>query len=611
MEDIIINNILNKKVKRSQSNFNNKNSINIKPKKPKLIQKKFLRKKRYSSIYYLTNKNKNIRETKINLRQESKIRESAVINLIKIFNQNEDLRTKGNNYIKNLAYKLEGELIKLNPAINSNYQKNISNMLKTIKEIIKNKTLVQLIIHKNINLFKISIIPYGEELNKEIKKILSQQKTKNKEHIKNKNQINSDKEKIINLHLYEPLSQDKIKLNFLNPISYDLIQNENSPLKPNKCESKNHTNTSNTNPQKFEQKIKNEKINIPLKKNKDKFILRIYHGEIKLNHRFLDNISLFSKDNVELFKKFPSLGKLLNLKSKVETSKIIPYCLKHINDKSRIQLFGWLEPDLDNMNTKEKNIELEKFINLINKYDKDDKCSSLKDKKIKLYIFVLKKSDELFNKIFLNEINFNNILIKEIFEKLKKFLVFALISTIDYLNKKSFKEKEKINPEIINQIQQEEKEEEDILYNEENDKLKKLFEKKDFDFNLWMQKNFRNLNMEQMHNKLMKYNAENRNKILEFVHESSKKMNKIENFKVINNNINYNKLFRPFNNNDNVIQNNYVPNNLSTSVFKPININYNYQFDKNGNEQMNLQDNGLNNYNNSINCFYPQINCSN
>ena len=609
MEDIIINNILNKKVKRSQSNFNNKNSINIKPKKPKLIQKKFLRKKRYSSIYYLTNKNMNIRET--NLRQESKIRESAIINLIKIFNQNEDLRTKGNNYIKNLANKLEGELIKLNPAINSNYQKNISNMLKTIKEIIKNKTLVQLIIHKNINLFKISIIPYGEELNKEIKKILSQQKTKNKEHIKNKNQINSDKEKVINLHLYEPLSPDKIKLNFLNPISYDFIQNENSPLKPNKCESKNDTNKSNTSPQKFEQKIKNEKINIPLKKNKDKFILRIYHGEIKLNHRFLDNISLFSKDNVELFKKFPSLGKLLNLKSKVETSKIIPYCLKHINDKSRIQLFGWLEPDLDNMNTKEKNSELEKFINLINEYDKDDKCSSLKDKKIKLYIFVLKKSDELFNKIFINEINFNNILIKEIFEKLKKFLVFALISTIDYLNKKSFKEKEKINPEIIYQIQQEEKEEEDILYNEENDKLKKLFEKKDFDFNSWMQKNFRNLNMEQMHNKLMKYNAENRNKILEFVHESSKKMNKIENFKVINNNINYNKLFRPFNNNDNVIQNNYVPNNLSTSVFKPINMNYNYQFDKNGNEQMNLQDNGLNNYNNAINCFYPQINCSN
>ena len=604
MEDIIINNILNKKVKRSQSNFNNKNTINIKPKKPKLIQKKFLRKKRYSSNYYLTKKKMNARESKINLRQETKIRENAIINLIKILNQNEDLRTKGYNFIKNLANKLENELIKLNPAKTSNYQNILSNMFKTLKEIIKNKTLVQLIIRKNINLFKISIIPYGEELNKEIKKILSQQKIKNKD-LKNRMNKDNDKEKILNLHLYEPLSEEKIKLHFLNPISYDFIPNNNSPLKQNKNEIETSKNKTNINTSKIEQKIKNEEINIPCKKNNDKILLRIYHGEIKLNHRFIDNISLFSEDNIELFKKFPSLGELLTFKSKVETSKIMPYCLKHLNDKSRIQLFGWLEPDLNNKNTKEKNIEVDKFINLINEYDREDKCSSLKDKKIKLYIFVLKKSDELFNKIFLNEINFNNILIKERLDKEKKFLVFALISTIDYLNKKSFKEKEKINPEIINQISQEEKKEEDILYNKENEKLKKLFEKKDFDFNSWMKKNFSNLNMEQMHNKLMKFNEENRLKILDFVHESSKKINKNENFKVINNNINYNKLFHPFNNNNNIIQNNYTPNNLLMNVFKPINMNYNYQFDKAGNEQMNLQDNGLNNYNNNMNCFYP------
>ena len=94
----------------------------------------------------------NNREAKSNLRQESKIRENALINIVKILNQNEDLKAKGNNYIKNLANKLENELIKLNPAINFYYQKSLSNMYKSLKEITKQKSLIQLIIYKNINL---------------------------------------------------------------------------------------------------------------------------------------------------------------------------------------------------------------------------------------------------------------------------------------------------------------------------------------------------------------------------------------------------------------------------------------------------------------------------
>ena len=607
MEDIIINKILNKKLKRSQSNLNN-NSINIKPKKPKLIQKKFLRKKRYSSNYCLTKKNMNNREAKSNLRQESKIRENAIINIIKILNQNEDLKAKGNNYIKNLANKLENELIKLNPAINFYYQKSLSNMYKSLKEIIKQKSLIQLIIYKNINLSKIAMIPYGEELNQEIKKILSQHKIKNKENIVNKNKLNIDKENMFHPHLYEPLSQEKINLKILNPISYDFIQNLNHSLKLNESETEIDTNKSNISSTKIEEKVKNEEINIVLKNKDENFLLRIYHGQIKLNHKFINNISLFSKYDAELFKKFHSFGDILNLKSKVETSKIIPYCLRHLNDNSKILLFGWLEPDLDKMNIEEKNIEIDKFISLINEFDKEDKCSNLKDKKIKLYIFVLKKTDELFTKIFINEINFNNELIKERLEKEKKFLVFALIANTDYLDKKNFKEKKGLTPEIIHQIPKEEKDEKDKLYEKENEKLKKLLEKKDFDFNSWIKKNFGNLNEEQLHNKFIKYNEENRYKLLELVHKSNQKINKMENYKVINNNINYSSLFRPLNNNN--IVNDYSKNNLLTNVFKPMNINYNYQFDKNLNEMMNIQDRGLPIYNSNISCFYPQINCS-
>jgi len=108
-------------------------------------------------------------------------------------------------------------------------------------------------------------------------------------------------------------------------------------------------------------------------------------------------------------------------------------------------------------------------------------------------------------------------LIKERLEKEKKFLVFALIANTDYLDKKNFKEKKGLTPEIIHQIPKEEKDEKDKLYEKENEKLKKLLEKKDFDFNSWIKKNFGNLNEEQLHNKFIKYNEENRYKLPYFL----------------------------------------------------------------------------------------------
>ena len=59
MEETIINNILNRKTKRPKTNLNIDKSFNIKQKKPKLIQKKFFRKKRFNSNNN-TNNNRNI-----------------------------------------------------------------------------------------------------------------------------------------------------------------------------------------------------------------------------------------------------------------------------------------------------------------------------------------------------------------------------------------------------------------------------------------------------------------------------------------------------------------------------------------------------------------------
>ena len=554
MEETIINKILNRKTKRPQSNLKNNYTFNIKQKRPKLIQKKFKRKKRLSSKYYLTQKNIiNNQSTNNHLKLITQIRKNAIFNFIKIFKGNEDLIEQGDLFINDLANKLENELFKIHPAIGINYKKCLNNMNKTLKEIIKNKTLSELIINNDIDLFQISIIPYGEELTKKIKKIISQHKNKN----------NSDSKIILLQHLYEPLSLNKIYYKFFYPISYEVKYNSTQELidKEKYIEMK----AGNTNISKkieFKPKIKNEEIqlnlNISNKKNKNE-ILRIYHGKIKLNHIYINNISLFSINSIEKFKKFPSFGEILKLTSKVEISKIIPYCIKHLNDKRRIQLFGWLEPDLDNKTKEEKIKELEKFINLINEYDKEDKCSSLKNEKIKLYIFVLKKADEYFNKKIIDEISFTNNLVKERLEKEKKYLVFALISNIDFLNKKRIREKDKINPEIINKYSKKEKNK--VENNDEDNKnLKELLSQKDFDIHSWMKKNYGKLSEEEKYNEIEKLNKDNRDKILELIYKSREKNkeemnnNKSNNIKIVNNTFDFNNIFGALSNNDKIIQ---------------------------------------------------------
>ena len=523
MEETIINNILNRKTKRPKSNLNIDKAINIKLKRQKLIQKKFYRKRRFSSKYFLSKNNINVQEQSNNSYLKSKIRENSVLNFIKIFKEKEDFNKKGQPFIKELATTLEKELSKLYPAISNNYCKYITNMNKTLKEIIKYKYMNQLIINKNINLFKIAIIPYGEELTKKINKIINNQANKYRKDFNKNIEDNPETKIVLNPHLYEPLSINKINFKFFNPILYDINFNSYLKLKSNKKEI--HIIKTEVVECKIENEDSNNEkdLNSYHKENNDK-ILRIYHGKIKLNHIYLDNISLFSTDNSEKIKKFPSLGNSLILKSKVETSKIIPYCLKHLNDKSRIQIFGWIEPDLNNLGKEEKKCELDKFVEIINEYDKEDKCSSLKDEKIKLYIFALKKTNDFFNQKIINDIKFNNISVKERLEKENKFLVFALISDLDFLNKHRIQKREKINPEIISQNIKK-----DSFDIDKNEKLRKIFEQKDFNIRHWLKKNFGNLDEKEKYNKLNKFNKKERYKILELIKKNRAKVNKDNN----------------------------------------------------------------------------------
>ena len=263
MEETIINKILNRKTKRSENNLNINKPFNFKPKRPKLIQKKFLRKKRYSSNYYLTKKNMNSHESNYNsyLKSKLKIRENAVSELFKIFKENKDFDEKGDFFIKDLATKLEKELYALYPANGINYQKCLNNMNKTIKEIINYKPIIKLIIDKNINLFKLAIIPYSEELTKKINKIISKQKIKDKNNHTNQNENNPDIKIILNPHLYEPLTFDKINFKLFNPIIYDLDYPDSS-LKIS--ENEKQFDIVNSTIKAFNPKIRNEEIYLKL-----------------------------------------------------------------------------------------------------------------------------------------------------------------------------------------------------------------------------------------------------------------------------------------------------------------------------------------------------------
>ena len=251
--------------------------------------------------------------------------------------------------------------------------------------------------------------------------------------------------------------------------------------------------------------------------------------------------------------------------------------LKQIKNNSKTCLYGWIEPEPNKNN---KNIEANKFRELIDEFERNEKCSCLVENKIKLYIFTLSEKDQkLYNKIIKKE-KFINKRFMESLNSDNKFLVFVLLANNDDLENDVIKNKKKMSPEIITQLDfsEDEDDEENLTLNkksknlsivmeeeeenlpnsslkqnnsnenkdqenynnnndnnnkndddegslidkEENEKLKIILEQNDFNtINEYIENNFKDLPLEEMATKLQRFTSENREKLLNSIKEYS------------------------------------------------------------------------------------------
>ena len=541
-------NLLNKKKKRTNSN----NDI-----KPVLIEKKSIKTNPTNKIVALNSNEEN----------KIKSRKNALSNITKILTDNKYLIEEGSDFVNALANRVEEDLAKAYPAIDFDYQKTLSNMNKTLKEISKYKRINQMIIKGKITLFKMAKFQYGDKFIQKLKKVeeggggKKTPKPKNESfsfgdllqdsNINDDKRSNNDKNRLSlmksssnlsyrsgfskssfgeersgnfeieneyysktqtgtysnrfdnddslesiedqqnikfspginnrsnrdisgNLeedmgHAYDPFNKEKIDYNNLFPILYDPsldISSKEEKLNDQDLSSPNFNNDSNL---------------ILANPPPTGSILRIFHGKIRLNHNTLDNASLFSVNRYQNFLKFPSFEKELILPSKAKSNEVIPYCLKQLSNNSKLELFGWIEPDL---NKNQENIEITKFRDLIEEFERNEKCSCLVENKIKLYIFVLggEKDEKLFKKI-IKDSKFVNKKLMQNLNNGNKYLVFVLLANNDDLENESIKKKKKIIPEIIKKVEKSESDDEsnsfinkkknlDVIMEEEDENIK-------------------------------------------------------------------------------------------------------------------------------------------
>ena len=514
--------------------------------KPVLIEKKSIKTNPTNKIVALNSNEEN----------KIKSRKNALSNITKILTDNKYLIEEGSDFVNALANRVEEDLAKAYPAIDFDYQKTLSNMNKTLKEISKYKRINQMIIKGKITLFKMAKFQYGDKFIQKLKKVeeggggKKTPKPKNESfsfgdllqdsNINDDKRSNNDKNRLSlmksssnlsyrsgfskssfgeersgdfgieneyysktqtgtysnrfdnddslesiedqqnikfspginnrsnrdisgNLeedmgHAYDPFNKEKIDYNNLFPILYDPsldISSKEEKLNDQDLSSPNFNNDSNL---------------ILANPPPTGSILRIFHGKIRLNHNTLDNASLFSVNRYQNFLKFPSFEKELILPSKAKSNEVIPYCLKQ-----------WIEPDL---NKNQENIEITKFRDLIEEFERNEKCSCLVENKIKLYIFVLggEKDEKLFKKI-IKDSKFVNKKLMQNLNNGNKYLVFVLLANNDDLENESIKKKKKIIPEIIKKVEKSESDDEsnsfinkkknlDVIMEEEDENIK-------------------------------------------------------------------------------------------------------------------------------------------
>ena len=541
---------------------------------------------------------------------KEKIRKNSLSAITKLLYEYKELREKGNLYISNTAKNLENNLAKDHPKIDTGYQKALTNMYRTLKEIPKYKGVCKAIIQGKMNLYKVANFHYGEKFIQKLTKvnskaIQSQENNLNNYKINNKknnnpnnNNHNTNKgklfqntkelyfftsqdtntkqnsetvtkkteektpiqkyeeeknesnyedsiesneedgkfspgpsnkitQKIYNItdenqgHFYEPLYRDYIiGMNILRPMLfnpfkknihlYNYLCYNNNPDNYNtnqKIQNNVITNINNKENKENNENSENENIpQIPIIPPPKGSVLRLFHGTIKMNHYILNNYSLFSTNSYEDFRKLPKFKKELLLNSKAKASEVIPYCIKHLNHLTKMELFGWLEPDI----SKDKDdSEFKKFKEMIEEFEKNDKCVCLINNQIKLYILTisLKTGGKLYKKIIVEcfYVDDKNML------SLTKLMIFVLIANKDYLDSDEVKDCNKLIPEIIREIHYNENKDD-----EENEELCKLLKENSIELiNSYINKNFKHLTVAEMNEKLLKLSDKNRALLLE------------------------------------------------------------------------------------------------
>ena len=557
------------------------------------------------------------------------IRENTKNQLIQLFKNNTYFINEGEEFIKKQVENLEKELSTAFPKIDQDYQKTFNNMLKTIKEISKYKRVSSLIIKGKITLFKISKFTYGQKFIQKLKDIEEGKNKKNEEKkINLKGVLTSVKE------LYSSIEGDNNKhkkeeknmLNTFNSEEYYLsshnlneekdeedslesIEGQNnirfSPTN-NEIKDRNNLNITSNNPndkndylynplelEKFDKKnivffpifydpsLKKENNydnnyegNYNYSKIPHGSILSIFSGKLNLNRSQIEKVNLYSTNQFELFTLFPSFEKELNVNNKAKTEEVVPYCEKQLNNKSKVELLGWIE--IEKNSSEEQST---KFLNLIDEYDRNNKCGCLVFKGVKLYIFSSSNKYPKFHRKILEECKFIN---GPFMESLDKFLVFVLIANKSSLDEPSIKEGKRLIPELIDESERIINENMgspisdddnnnnynsgDIDFNrassmdiepnytsnlsteyikDENEKLEKILQQNDMKIlEEYVNQNFNNLSQEDIIKKLMVFNEESRAKLLELIMKYQQNNNEQEQNNEQNNN----------NNNENNVQ---------------------------------------------------------
>lgn len=505
------------------------------------------------------------------------IKKNAYTQIETLIKQNEHFSKEGEEYITKIATQIENELSNSYPNIDSNYQKAVGNILKTLKELEKYKKVCTLVKKGKLTIYKMLKFPYG---NKYIQKLNNIENGKKKSDDANiKSVLSSVKE------LYSSLTGENNKdnkkeeksENYHNEMEEDNSReynddNDNDSLKSiDEKENIRFSPSGNT-----ESKItalnykgggdgnneKNEKMYDPFTIIKDSLLqrkkniifpifydpsltrpsrtqnsndvvalrgnrLQIYKGPLTINKSQLDKCSFYSTNSIELFRQFPSFGDEIVITNRAKTSEVVPYCEKQLNNKAKIELFGWIEVDSD---------RAEKLTNLIEECDRHDKCGCYISQGIKMYIFTLSKKYSKFYKIVKNETDFNNTALYRGKEKMLVFVLLGNKSEIENLTGR------KIEPVVIKRkeitIEEEQEKENDSenenmspLTDEENNKnlnistmnendikLEKLLQTNDMNLLVdYVNKNFSNLSQEEIVNKLMTFNEESRTKLLDLI----------------------------------------------------------------------------------------------